>query len=217
MWDSRDNLSYQNNRHSIQQRNITFRSSPETQTYSTDHINCSESLEQWGNLSGTAASTICVVYSENASFALSHGPVTIQQTGTLDSKQSYLVKTNLTLINTGLAPIEVTYLIVEFKDDTGDGCLSGERFMCGDVLFGPLDKDQHHWVNPGDSETQTLNFSVVSSKNIEFLLSQKFLLHGVFDVEWKSSEGSISGITGDHREWLVDLNAIFASYNPSFL
>jgi len=202
--DSRDNLS--DSCHSLQKCNVTIITPPETQTYSNNPIICNESSEQWGNLSGTTAPTVCVDYSENASFALSHAPVTIRQNGTSDSGKSYLVETNLTVINTGLTAIEVTYLTVELKDDTGDGCFSGERFMCGDILFGPLDKDQHHWVNPGESETQTLNVNFVSSKDIGYLSSQKFLLLGVFDVEWKFPDGNIIGSTGDRREWLIDLN-----------
>jgi hypothetical protein len=210
--ETADNLSNQDRSHFLQQSNVSFVTTTETHVPSNDRIPCNETWgtrgtwERIGNLSGMTSPTACFDYGENTSFELSHGPVTIQRNETSDVEQSYLVRTNMTLTNTGLTPIEVIYSTVELKDDVGEGCFFGERFMCGIIFFGTMDKYQDYWLSPGESETQTLNITIFSSKSLECLSSQKFVLEGVFDNKWKAPEGSNSGRTGERRDWLIDLN-----------
>jgi hypothetical protein len=161
---------------------------------------------RWGyTITGLSSSTLYFDYGENASFELFHGPVTIQRNGTSDSEQSYLVMTNITLKNTGLAPVEVIYGTVVLKDDVGEGCTYNRTFTCGIIGFGTHYNDGS-WLNPGESETQSLNVTIFSSKSFEYLTSQKFVLEGVFDVKWKLPGGRKTGVAGDRREWLIDLN-----------
>jgi hypothetical protein len=210
--ETTDNLSNQNRSHSLQQSSVSFVTTTDTEVPSNDRIHCNETwgtLGAWetrGNLSGMTSPTACFDYDENTWFELSHGTVTIERNDTSDVRQSYIVTTNMTLTNTGRVPIDVVYATVELKDDVRDGCFSGERFMCGLIFFGTMDKYQDQWLNPGESETRPLNVTIFSSKSLEYLSSQKFVLEGVFDVKWKLSDGSTDGRTGGRRDWLIDLN-----------
>lgn len=204
--ETADNISDQDSLQSLQQPGVTFTPITETGVSFNNRIPDCETKVNSGNLSGITSPTACFDYGENASFELSHGPVTILRNDTSDNQQSYIVRTNMTLTNTGFVPVEVTFATVELKDDISDGCFSGERFRCGVLVFGPLDKYQDHWLNPGKSETKTLNVTFISSKSIDYLSSQKFVLEGVFEVAWKLPDGNITGNTGERRNWMIDLS-----------
>jgi hypothetical protein len=200
------NLSNQDGSQSLQQPGLSSGPAMETPVQSRGVIHGTETWITSGNISGTSSPSAFFDYGENTSFALFHDPVTIQWNHTQDIPQSCLVTTNLTLINTGSVPVQVSYATVELKDDAGDGCFSGERFMCGQLAFGTLDKNGDNWLNPGESDSQTLRIPFVSSKSPECLTSQKFELTGVFTVNYQLPDGSITGNAGARRSWLIDLN-----------
>ena len=201
-----DNLSNQDTIYSPSVSNAAFVTTADKDVASDDRAYCNETMERLGNLSGRTSPTACFDYGENASFELSHGPVTIQRNGTSDTEQSYLVKTNITLNNTGLVPIDLVYGVVVLKDDVGDSCVYNLSFTCGINYFGTQNNDGYFWLEPGKSETKPIKTIIVSAKSIEYLSSQKFFHQGVLAVQWKLPDGNVTGRYGDRREWLIDLN-----------
>lgn len=201
-----DNLLNQGSMHSPSLSNVLFVTTTDKDVASDDRAYCNETMERWGNLSGMTSPTICFDYGNNASFELSHGPVTIQRNNASDSEQSYLVKTNITVNNTGLVPIDLVYGVVVLEDDVGDGCVYNYSFICGINYFGTQNNDGYFWLEPGESETKPIKTIIVSPKSIEYLSSQKFFHQGLVTVHWKLPDGRIDGIPYDRREWLMDLN-----------
>jgi len=200
------NPLYQDTLHSPSPSNGLLVTTTDKDVASDNRAYCNETRETWGNLSGMISPTICFDYGKNASFELSHGPVTIQRNDTSDPEQSYLVKTNITLNNTGLAPVEMIYMVNNLMDDVGDGCFYNFGFECGVIDFGTRNNDGFSRLEPGKSETKQLKTTIVSPKSIEYLSSQKFLLSNVFAITVKFPDGSFGGSTGLRREWLIDLN-----------
>ncbi len=149
--------------------------------------------DTWGARTLPQNTSVSLQFTDNASYEVSLGNAILRQNGTLGSVPSYIVEVNITAKNTGAVPIEVIFLGVDFKDSSGDGCSSTIRSWCG----------VHDWfrIDPGISDTMTVNIPFVSSKEFEYLSSQKFILVGIINAETETFS-----TWNNRNSWQINLN-----------
>lgn len=141
---------------------------------------------------------------DNTPYELSLGAISLQPNETQSTVPSYIMKINVTLINSGTIPVQVTFATLDLMDDSGDGCHSKGQFTCGVLFLGPMNKSVNyidHRLNPGGSDTQTLNVTLFSTKGYDYLSSQKYFLSGMIDATTNNN-----GRSGERVAWWLDLN-----------
>jgi len=71
-------------------------------------------------------------------------------------------------------------------------------------FLGPMNKSVNyidHRLSPGESDTQTLNVTVFSTKGYDYLSSQKYFFNGMIDAHTNKI-----GRSGDRIAWWIDFN-----------
>lgn len=132
---------------------------------------------------------------DNMSYELSLSDISFSKGGRLGDTPSYVTTINITAKNTGLDPIRLTVEGMSLLDDSGDGCRYNAPHWCGRVIFDI--------VNPGESQTETLNVFFYSKRSYEDLSAGKF----EYLVEITAENIGIKGYWGGNpNSWIIDMD-----------
>jgi len=187
-----ENLSNTDTYQSPSQPDLTGLTSTEATTVPNFNPATGKPSKYWYSDALAQNVTVSNQFGANESFEISIGDAFIRRNASLDSVPSHIVGINITAKNSGVVPIEVTFLTVGLHDKSDEGCSYDMMNWC-DVL-------EWHQINPDESETKTLNVSFVSAKGYEELSSQKYILDGVINAE-----SDTTGITNMRQAWIIDL------------
>jgi hypothetical protein len=130
----------------------------------------------------------------NMTFELSLGTITFRKRWTAGNLSSYDADINMTIKNTGKIPLNLTMLVSEFIDDFGDGCHTNLGWCYG--------KDIGQ-IYPGELKNLTVNITFSSTKDFNYLASQKY--H--FTVSTPIETNKI-GIYGHQFSWIIDMKTV---------
>jgi hypothetical protein len=187
-----ENLSNPDTYESHSQPDLTVLRSTETTTVPNLNPATGKPSKYWYSDALAQNVTVSNQFGANESFEISIGDAFIQRNASLGSVPSHIFGINITAKNSGVVPIEVTFLTVGLHDKSDEGCSYDMMNWC-DVL-------EWYQINPGESETKTLNVTFVSAKGYEELSSQKYILDGVINAE-----SDTTGITNARHAWIIDL------------
>jgi hypothetical protein len=127
----------------------------------------------------------------NITFELSLGDISLRKSNAAGNLSNYNADINMTIKNTGKNPFNVTILVSEFMDDSGDGCHTNLGWCYG--------KDPSQ-IYPGNSKNIIVNITFSSVKEFKYLASQKYRFTVSTPIETNKT-----GIYGHQFSWIIEM------------